>query len=129
MGRVEIAIAVVLRGDQVLIGQRPAGVALAGLWEFPGGKVEPGETPAQAAERECREETGLSVTAVGEYPQVEHSYQHGDVRLHFMKCELCAAPNDSTPRAPFRWVPRTELTNYEFPAANRALIQQLLATP
>lgn len=52
-----IAIAVVQRGEQFLIGQRPLGVALAGLWEFPGGKVLPGESPEAAAVRECQEET------------------------------------------------------------------------
>ena len=54
-----IAIAVVLHNDCVLIGVRPAGATLAGLWEFPGGKIEAGETPNEAAERECLEETGL----------------------------------------------------------------------
>ena len=57
----DIAIAVVEQHGQFLIGQRPADVALGGLWEFPGGKVEPGELPVNAAIRECLEETGLVV--------------------------------------------------------------------
>lgn len=55
-----IAIAVVQHADQFLIGQRPAGLVLSGYWEFPGGKIQLGETPEAAAVRECLEETGLS---------------------------------------------------------------------
>ena len=67
-----IAIAVVEHAGRYLIGRRPDGVPLAGLWEFPGGKVQLSETAEQAAERECLEETGLEV-AVGEaYPAVVH---------------------------------------------------------
>ena len=72
-----IAIAVVEQDGRFLIGQRPPGVPLAGLWEFPGGKVEPGESPEQAAIRECREEAGIEVTIVGEYPDRMERYSHG----------------------------------------------------
>ena len=71
-----IAIAVVEHDDRFLIGQRPAGVALAGYWEFPGGKVEPDESPADAAVRECLEETGIQISVVGEYPTTRHQYDH-----------------------------------------------------
>jgi 8-oxo-dGTP diphosphatase len=118
-----IAIAVVEQDGQFLIGRREAGVALAGLWEFPGGKVEPGETPEQAAVRECREETGLTVAVVGAYERVEHRYAHGDVVLHFFACRPIEA--GQTPHARFRWVPADELVHYEFPPANAALVERL----
>src|SRR6187401_2375597 len=97
----DIAIAVVEQEGQFLIGQRPPGVALAGLWEFPGGKVEPGESPAEAARRECREETRLAIDVVGEYPPNVQTYDHAVVELRFFACR----PRDATqpPLAPFRW--------------------------
>jgi mutator protein MutT len=118
-----IAIAIVEHNGRVLIGQRPAEVALGGLWEFPGGKVEPGETPCNAAVRECLEETGLAVDVIGEYPLHDHEYAHDKVRLHFFRC----APRDaSEPRFPFRWVERAELKNYDFPRGNDDILRLLL---
>ncbi len=81
-----IAIAVVEQDGNFLIGRRPTGSVLAGLWEFPGGKIHSGETPAAAAARECLEETGLAVDVVYEYPRVDHRYEHGPVALHFFRC-------------------------------------------
>jgi mutator protein MutT len=121
--RQEIAIAVVEQDGKVLIGLRPGGAALAGLWEFPGGKVERGETAAEAAVRECREETGLAVRVVGQYPTAAHDYDHARVRLCFFAC----APLEQRSPLPkrFRWVAREELTQYEFPPANAELIELL----
>ena len=119
-----IAIAVVEREGRFLIGQRGAGVPLAGLWEFPGGKVEPGETPEQAAVRECHEETGLLVTVVGAYGRVVHRYEHGEVELHFFACRPVDA--GQTPAERFRWVAAEELASYEFPAANAELVKRLV---
>ena len=122
--RQRIAVAVVERDDFFLVGPRPSHVPLAGLWEFPGGKVEAGETPAAAAVRECREETGLDVEVVAPYPRSTESYSHGTVDLHFFACR----PVDTAqpPREPFRWVPRAELSKLEFPTGNRELIRLLL---
>jgi mutator protein MutT len=120
-----IAIAVVRHGDRYLIGQRREEVALAGLWEFPGGKVHPGETPAEAAARECFEETGLQVDVGEPYSQVVHRYDHDRLHLHF----FASTPRDpaAAPKKPFRWVSAAELSRYEFPAANQALVARLIA--
>lgn len=118
-----IAVVVVQQGATVLIGPRPLGVPLAGFWEFPGGKICAGETPEEAARRECREETGLEVRLVRRLATVEHAYPHGPVRLHFFLAE----PEKPTPapRAPFRWVARRDLGCYAFPPANAAVLAQL----
>jgi mutator protein MutT len=123
----QIAIAVVEHNDRFLIGRRPEGGLLAGMWEFPGGKVRPGETPEQCAVRECREETGLAVTVVGSFPDCVHEYDYGTVHLHFLHC----TPQNLTsavPRAPFCWVFRSDLPHFEFPAANSEVLRLLSVT-
>jgi mutator protein MutT len=123
----QIAIAVVEHDDRFLIGRRPEGAVLAGMWEFPGGKVRPGETPEQCALRECREETGLDVTVIGSFPDCIHEYDYGTVHLHFLRCR----PHDSkpaVPRAPFCWVFRSQLPHYEFPTANLEVLRMLSVT-
>jgi 8-oxo-dGTP diphosphatase len=83
---VEVAAGVILRPDgQFLLAQRPAGKAYAGYWEFPGGKVEPGETVAQALARELHEELGLDVHTVHPWIVREYHYPHASVRLHFCR--------------------------------------------
>ena len=123
---IEVAIAVVERDGCLLIGQRPAGVPLAGLWEFPGGKVLPGESPAAAAVRECREETGLAVKILRDDAPQTHVYAHGELRLHFFHCQPATPAIEVA--APFRWVPRADLSRYEFPAANRPILRQLITS-
>ncbi|HEV3003458.1 MAG TPA: (deoxy)nucleoside triphosphate pyrophosphohydrolase [Pirellulales bacterium] len=119
-----IAVAVVEHDGRFLIGQRPSGVALAGLWEFPGGKVEPGETAALAAGRECLEETGLAIEVGEPYPAVVHQYEHGKVALEFFACR--AVDPSQSPQPPFRWVGLCELAVCPFPAANAGLIELLM---
>jgi 8-oxo-dGTP diphosphatase len=118
-----IAVAVVSRGDEVLIGRRPHGLPLAGLWEFPGGKVREGESPSEAAARECREETGLDIQIGPLCIEVDHSYPHGRVRIHFFAA--AAVDPAQEPRQPFRWVHRSELAHYAFPPANAAMLAEL----
>ena len=124
---VQIAIAVVQRAGSFLIGPRPAGAALAGLWEFPGGKMQADETPEAAAVRECQEETGLAVRTVFRYPECTQAYEHATVQLHFIACEPIDI--EATPQSPFRWVTRSQLSEYEFPEGNRALLKILMKLP
>ena len=121
----QIAIAVVEHAGRFLIGQRPAGVALAGLWEFPGGKLLPGESPEAGAMRECVEETGLVVRTRSRYPEQIQKYAHGTVHLQFIACE--PVDPSAAPNVPFRWVERRELAAYEFPEGNRFLLAMLLS--
>jgi len=124
----EIAIAVVAHNGRYLVGVRDATSSLAGYDEFPGGKVNPGESPAQAAERECLEEASIAVRARDLIvPVIEHQYPHGDVRLHFFQCQPIDATHE--PRAPFRWVDRSALPSLRFPAANCNVIEILERQP
>ncbi len=82
---IDVAVGVVTRGDSVLLGQRVAGKPYAGWWEFPGGKVEPGETIAHALARELHEELGLEVRESFPWVVREFSYPHARVRLHFRR--------------------------------------------
>lgn len=120
-----IAIAVVEQNDRFLIGCRPEGAALAGLWEFPGGKIEAHESAEEAARRECLEETGITVNVGPAYPSHVQQYHHGQVELHFFACS--PDPLDQQPRPPFIWVSRDELADYEFPVGNRKLLELLIA--
>src|ERR1700677_2985799 len=83
---IPVGIGIIRRGDRCLVRQRPEGTVYAGFWEFPGGKCEPGESPAAATARECLEETGLTVV-VGPLRRITvHRYPHGLVKLHFYQC-------------------------------------------
>jgi len=122
-GPTPIAIAVVAHHDRFLIGRRAADQTLAGLFEFPGGKQQPGETLAEAAQRECREEAGLEVDVLSEYPSHVQHYAHGIVELHFFACQM--RDSSASPRPPYRWVARRELSRYPFPAGNQRLLELL----
>lgn len=124
--RTDIAVAVVEHEGRYLIGLRARGVPLAGCWEFPGGKLMPGETPAAAAVRECLEETGLVVRVSGEYPSTDYDYPHARVRLHFFSGQ-CVVQQRPLPER-FRWVTASELAQFAFPPANAALVARLAAS-
>jgi 8-oxo-dGTP diphosphatase len=120
-----VAIAIIEHEGRFLVGVRPAGVPLAGLAEFPGGKVHDGETAAAAAVRECREETGLQIVVDREFFSTTHRYDHGLLDIEFFLCRL-AAGERSSPISPFRWVTADELAILEFPAANSPVTKMLL---
>lgn len=129
MRTVEIAAAVIRDGaGRVLVARRLAGAHLAGLFEFPGGKVRPGERPEDACRRECREELGVLVRVLGPAaPRFEHAYPDRRVALSFFFCAL--EPGSPPPRAlaagELRWVEAARLGELEWPEANRALIARL----
>jgi 8-oxo-dGTP diphosphatase len=124
----EIALAIVRRARLWLIDQRQTADSLAGLWEFPGGKIRAAETAAQAAVRECSEEVSIIVQPVGQLDTIEHAYDQFRVRLHPVLCrhvEGEARPATQSV-AQVRWVDGTTLKQLPMPAANRPLVEALL---
>ena len=125
MQTIDVTAALVFRSGRLLITQRPAASHLGGLWEFPGGKVEPGETFETALVRELREELGIEVV-VGELIEtIEHEYPEKRVRLKFFRCEWQAHEPQLLGCPAFAWITREELSRYEFPAADARLLERL----
>ena len=85
--RTEVAVGILVRADDgaLLLSTRPAGKPYAGYWEFPGGKIEAGETVEQALRRELHEELGITIAAAQPWKVTEHDYPHARVRLHWCK--------------------------------------------
>lgn len=121
-----IALALIERGGRFLVAKRAPGQRLAGTWEFPGGRIESGETIPAAAEREGGEELGCRVRALRELFVHEHTYPDLVVRLH---CVLCAVDDGAEPRAlsgsELKWASLDELRSLPIPEANRQLIARL----
>jgi mutator protein MutT len=122
---VEVAIAIVFDEDhrRLMICKRKAETVLGGYWEFPGGKCDPGEAPADCACREVLEETGVTVRAVKELAIIEHNYPHGLVRLHPFVCERVHGELQLLAVADAKWIDPAEAVNYQFPEANLALVR------
>ena len=126
---IEVAAGLVFRHGQLLITQRHAAAHLGGLWEFPGGKREPGESFEQCLARELREELGVEV-AVGElFETVTYAYPEKTVHLQFHLCSLHRGEPEPIGCAAVRWVKQSELADYAFPAADARLLEKLRAAP
>jgi mutator protein MutT len=119
-----VTAAVVRRGDRYLVTRRQQGVHLEGLWEFPGGKCDAGESLADCLRRELREEIGAEPIVNGELLAVTHQYPDRSVELHFFACELTEEPAPLLGQE-MRWVPRFELRSLRFPPADDELIALL----
>ena len=124
--RVVVAAAVVERDGDVLVTRRLRGTHLEGLWEFPGGKCEPGETLAACLVREMREELAVEVTVGACLLVTTHAYPAKTVELHFFACGVLGEPVPQLGQE-MRWAARATLDDAEFPAADRALIARLRA--
>ncbi len=121
----QIVAAVIEKRGWFLIGRRPANGMLGRLWEFPGGKVNVGETHAAALVREVGEEVGIEV-AVGErIAVVEHAYSHFSITLHLYRCRHVSGRPEAKHHSRIRWVPRSHLRRYAFPAANKRVLPLL----
>jgi len=125
--RIEVVAAIIRRNGQLLITQRPDNVHLARLWEFPGGKVESGESLEVALQREILEELGLKIRVNDEFFTVDHDYSTKSVRLHFFNCSVIEGTAQPLDVADLRWVSPHNLDRYQFPPADAELIAKLRA--
>lgn len=113
------------RRGEVLIAQRKADSMLGGLWEFPGGKIEPGETMRQCIERELREELGLEIKAGAEWMVVRHAYSHFRIVLHVHRCRVVRGRPRALHCADWAWVPVSGLRTYAFSRADLHIVERL----
>jgi mutator protein MutT len=121
---VTVVAAVVERQGRILLTRRQVGAHLGGLWEFPGGKPESGESLEAALRREMREELDTDVEVGDQMETVEWQYPDKRVNIVFFRCVLRGEPRPLEGQE-MAWVPREDLPNHEFPPADAALVERL----
>ena len=117
--------ALIWRGDRFLICRRPENKARALLWEFPGGKVDPGETHAQALVRECREELAVTIRVGELYMKVLHPYPDLTVELSLYHAWILEGEPQRLEHADFRWITSKQLREVDFCPADTEIIERL----
>jgi mutator protein MutT len=122
MKRIDVAIAVVSRQDQVLICKRTQAGHLGGFWEFPGGKVEAGDSIEQCVARDLQEELAIEADVLAAFRVIEHDYPDRLVRLHPFLCAHRRGEPQPIGCEQARWVGFSELGSFTFPPANDELI-------
>lgn len=127
-GRITVVGAVIVRGGLVLAAQRGVG-ALAGLWEFPGGKVEPGESPRDALAREIVEELGCRIAVGDEITTATHHHDFGTVTMTTYTCALISGTPVPAEHAALRWLPPSELGELDWAPVDRPTVRVLSANP
>lgn len=122
----EVVAALIWRDGKFLICQRPANKKRALLWEFVGGKLEPGETPEQALKRECREELAIEVQVGGVFCEVTHVYPDVTVHLTLFNAETSDRPT-MLEHNDMRWIVPAEIDNFEFCPADKDILDKIKA--
>lgn len=127
----DVAVAIIWDVDRgrLLVARRPADKHVGGMWEFPGGKCEAGESIESALRREIREELGIEVTILGSRSLAVHRYEHRIVRLHPFDCCRDAGVPRPLASTELRWVTPEQLLQLPLPPANAPLIADIIAKP
>jgi mutator protein MutT len=120
-----VVAGIIHRDSTILLTKRPANVHLPNLWEFPGGKVEAGESLEAALRRELREELDIDTNVMDEFFTTSHHYPTKSVELHFFNCTIASGEPRAIESPELRWVRAGDLYAYEFPEADRELIERL----
>ena len=126
---IEVAAGLVFHEGRLLITQRPPTGHLAGLWEFPGGKRELGESYEACLRRELKEELDIEVEPLRLAREIEHSYPEKTVRLRFIVCRWISGTPQAIGCQSFAWVQCEKLGNFTFPDADRQLLEELRNSP
>ncbi len=124
--KITVVGAMIEKEGKYLITQRKPTATLPLLWEFPGGRVEPGETEQQALARELKEEMDIDVKVDEIAMHVQHSYPDYDIDFRVFRCALVKGTIKHLKVHDHRWVLPSELDDYEFPAADQKTFEQLL---
>lgn len=124
-GPIVVVAAVIIRDGRVLLTRRAEGQHLAGMWEFPGGKLEPEESPEEALVRECREECGIEVEVNEILDVTHHRYPDKEVLLLFYRCELDSGEVRHLQVADHAWVAPPELDRYPLPPADERIVARI----
>ena len=121
----EVVAALIWKGNRFLACQRPANKARGLLWEFVGGKVEPGETKEQALIRECQEELAITVAVQDIFMVVEHVYPDLTVHLTLFNATIAEGVPQKLEHNDLRWITRAEIDQYEFCPADEEILRRL----
>lgn len=121
----EVVAALIWKGDRFLACQRPAHKARGLLWEFVGGKVEPGETKEEALIRECREELGVTLSVGEVFMEVTHTYPDLTVHLTLFQATIQEGQPRKLEHHDIRWITREEIDQYPFCPADEAILDRL----
>lgn len=122
---IQVAAGVICENGRYLIARRKSKVHLGGLWEFPGGKCESGESLEDCLRRELREELAVSISQPVQLDVIRHDYPEKTVELHFFRCSIIGGRAEPVDCAEIRWVAPEELNQYPFPPADRPIIEAL----
>ncbi|MBX2858560.1 MAG: 8-oxo-dGTP diphosphatase MutT [Cellvibrionaceae bacterium] len=122
-----VAVGVVKNAaGEILIARRQSGQHLAGLWEFPGGKIEAGESREQALCRELREEVGIAVASCDYLMTINHQYANKYICLEILLVDAFSGSAAGMEGQQIKWIAISELANYAFPEANKAIVDYLV---
>ena len=120
----QVAAVIIKKDGKYLIGKRRQDASSGGMWEFPGGKVEKGESAEQCAVRECQEELGVTVELEGVFMKYEYTYPDGPIQLTFF-LGTSGETEENRVHSQLKWVLPEQLPNYQFCPANEMLIKKL----
>ena len=121
----QVAAGLIYKGNELLIAQRPMDGMLGGLWEFPGGKREEGESLAECLVREIREELGIEIEIDEYLTSVDHAYSHFSITLHALKARYLRGEPQTLGCADWKWIKLEELNQYAIPRADRKIVELL----
>ena len=122
---ITVAAAILRRDGRLLLTRRKPDVHLPNLWEFPGGKVENGETLEAALRREMKEELGIEVEVLNLFFRTTHHYPGRSIELQFFNCTIVNGEPQAIEVAEFQWVKASDLPLLTFPEADRELVERL----